>query len=1690
MGQLEEGKTTSVQLEGFQDTVISARKSDTGELLTNGRPIASMGEGVDKAGLVVYWQEGRCRAARLPDFVKRYMDDLYDSYAEGELKLSLKGHCPVMDREEWSNFRRLCGHPEVRYDLCTLNETTNEVVPPRRPSWRLLGHGDPAFDKAYADLQAVRRLLVLVEDAGVTCGELYHLWLAASGTEMFEELIARTLEDEAPRVTCCPLTDDKTDDAKASDVTTSDEPKFIATKKLPKKQVVDMDEHCMHHDPPSPSTCGVCRRVWLHKYLSKAGASALRRGKFVETLVVVADLAGQMPCSAGNSHWLFVSALLIGARWVPQLDADQVLEYVLPNQFEKITPEERRQRMLDQGRQTKILVKLVDDLDACEKLGKFEHDGWAGFMMGIQSKNADSLIYALASMREELRIDGEFWLCHDHETGLLSEKCVGYLIYAGGHHHLGLPNVSSTHGTGESIVRTEKNRLKRALCECHLDGDANWDVIAWEVTAERMQRVYGVPPLRNEAQARTIGIRGMGVVPARGGDRKRQVTPNAVIMAWVARERRTTGGIHVIIQEATGVLARVIVPDKSCEWTAEKAFETKTYGVSEYLTPAPGPAGAVFDTAKQGPFTTIILECDMCGKQRLTLAENAPDSGSCTVIERPDRPGTYWKCDHDENDLLDLRVPDRGVLRDATQIHSLIGYRKYGRGEQYLVRWKEGLGAPSWTNGRLIQGFDEQKAVLKPLPVAQIVEETDGDGETHARVMQGLDDDAVLDLKVTRNLTRKESEREYPHLAWAEAQAKENAVLFKFKCIGDAVETDEARRVSPSHWMDVFGVRAIKGVEHVGEEEARVRDVMGGHNVTNEKGERIKGNEGMHMQCPEPEEVRLFVLVAHLQGFECVLGDASCAYSHSQPAVPTYLRKLPEEFRTCVSEEQWAAAAKLRRPAWPIRNSIYGDPAAGFAFDKWWHDLHVGKLGFEHDAEVSGNIFVLRVKDGAEDDENEDLFGEEVTSDQLQGLTKQQKRKKLLSFLERPKSYGRVKLMMINYVDDEIFAGRAKAVTQYKAAISKWVAIKFFKNLNANAMLGCTHHLYADPNDAGLTWVIFDMRKYRRHALERYQQDVEKGITKKLTKRECETPYTDPSAHMFEKEGTGQQVAPKHLGTWQFQVRQCGPSEAFAVNEIARFVREWSEAMDVKTQHYMSYEEQHSEDVLVGWVHSRDLKEGLLQHATYCDADHGGCRRTGRSTSGVVQYLVGPHGTKAVFGWRSFRQTAASSGTGGSEASAVHAGGRAHLRAQAQIEFLLGEVNEQVYTDSSAARLAIEKGYSKAIGELKKTQKLDIAWIHDALSGILSPVPSDHNVSDVATKKVTVDEFKKHKNFLGEMDYSATLSATRCSGVCRSLIFGAMRCANVVKLPAKRCAACGPGSMGNCDCWYGLDTAAAKKAEAKQAKEEQDMLGVMQEEESSQAKEEHVQFEKSQKSQKQEEYFERLAPVQLMSKQQGKEVDAPRLDSVEFYSLSPLTDLAKQMKAAKLALMELRENAKWELEDRFRYKLAETCFSTWAEMTRVRSYTDQHGKDHDKKLLATAFNVLRMRANEVMTKRADFMTAMRVATNDEGWRDRFPVQGPGEMLNLLVDMQQAKLLTFATIGMALRLTPYELTKSRDAGAVLPSRVNYAIWLANWFFNDELAKRDDGEEEDNDGEDDASLLDDDDWAFHEDAVDLR
>ena len=348
--------------------------------------------------------------------------------------------------------------------------------------------------------------------------------------------------------------------------------------------------------------------------------------------------------------------------------------------------------------------------------------------------------------------------------------------------------------------------------------------------------------------------------------------------------------------------------------------------------------------------------------------------------------------------------------------------------------------------------------------------------------------------------------------------------------------------------------------------------------------------------------------------------------------------------------------------------------------------------------------------------------------------------------------YRKTDAMLALYVDDVVLAGTPRARRREWAALRSAVRLRGDPEPLAR-FLGVSYSVVATGTHS---------RVIRAHQGE--------YIGSILDKYDSVTPFkagprTTPSlrrGNVCEQAGDRASDCRSHIGSLMYVVRASRPDATHAVNRLARNVTEWTKTDDADLAQVMGYLRATHTLGLEMAVDVRD-KRGSLWLELYVDADHAG-EDDRRSTGGWVLMLRGSNGTSAAIDWASRKQAAVARSSGEAETKALHDAIRAMVREEERenveassravgvnralctggipamdfLEKALGmPVPLKVIVDATVCKAAAEKGTSRQMKYLSKTQCVDLFWLRDAVQNVpleMSAVKSTDNIADILTK--------------------------------------------------------------------------------------------------------------------------------------------------------------------------------------------------------------------------------------------------------------------------------------------------------------------------------------------------------------------
>lgn len=481
------------------------------------------------------------------------------------------------------------------------------------------------------------------------------------------------------------------------------------------------------------------------------------------------------------------------------------------------------------------------------------------------------------------------------------------------------------------------------------------------------------------------------------------------------------------------------------------------------------------------------------------------------------------------------------------------------------------------------------------------------------------------------------------------------------------------------------------------------RLVFMGNNIRDAKNYRVLNTTDELYGTPVNLAVARHVLaVALLNDWGIESGDVDGAYLVADLQGPSvYLKLTPELWEACGVPAN--RLEKLGTPCLRVQKAMYGLPRAGFDWFAHCDSVLVDKLGWER---VPGLDSVYKKADA----------------------------------------------MLAVYVDDLLLAGTAHARRR------EWNALREHIKLGdepapLKRFLGVRHQLQHVSVHGRK--IRLDQSEYIGKMIATYNAKAAHPAGRRAV----------PSVRRREVRDSPGRMAPTcrmHVGSSMYAVRATRPDAAFSVNKLARSVSSWGETNDFDLEQLVSYFNATKDIGLEMYADVRDRKEEVKLEL-WTDADHAGSEDR-KSTGGWVLRLTGPNGTNILLDWGSKSQPVVARSSGEAETVALRdavlynasanralcAGG---LPAQDFFEKVLGRtIPLHIYVDATTCKRAAEKGVSKQMRYLSKTQQVDLFWLRDVVSLPdihLEKVNTHDNIADIMTKPLDTSKLRKHRLSLG-----------------------------------------------------------------------------------------------------------------------------------------------------------------------------------------------------------------------------------------------------------------------------------------------------------------------------------------------------
>ena len=425
-----------------------------------------------------------------------------------------------------------------------------------------------------------------------------------------------------------------------------------------------------------------------------------------------------------------------------------------------------------------------------------------------------------------------------------------------------------------------------------------------------------------------------------------------------------------------------------------------------------------------------------------------------------------------------------------------------------------------------------------------------------------------------------------------------------------------------------------------------------------------------------------------LPGHDAGQSDAEQAYTQTTlKGVPTVVRLPPEQW-----PDSWKG---MRDPVCPLILALYGHPDSGGFWEQHCEE-HVLSLGF-----------------------------------------------KLIPSWYSCYWHDVWKVFLVIYVDDFKMSGPKSILSHAWAELKK--GIRMDEPTSLGKYLGCDHVVsvkWHKDLSAYVTVLEYDMSSFLRSCVDRYLELAQcpvESLRKVATPfgvesreqspmrdpclcKECSDqnpsapsgdPVPDPS--WDEIVGELQPIASRVLMKILYAARMARYDLLKCVNSLASCITKWTKRCDFRLHRLICYIHSSIDLRLTGWIANDPMHQ--ITFDLFVDADHSGCQKTMRSTSGIYLTVSGPHVSWPIAGV-SKKQTATSHSTPEAEMVAYDFGLRMDgLPALLMFRTLLGRYNIpvalKVREDNSALIQVCQSGKNPTMRYLSLTHGTNVAWLHE-----------------------------------------------------------------------------------------------------------------------------------------------------------------------------------------------------------------------------------------------------------------------------------------------------------------------------------------------------------------------------------------
>lgn len=309
--------------------------------------------------------------------------------------------------------------------------------------------------------------------------------------------------------------------------------------------------------------------------------------------------------------------------------------------------------------------------------------------------------------------------------------------------------------------------------------------------------------------------------------------------------------------------------------------------------------------------------------------------------------------------------------------------------------------------------------------------------------------------------------------------------------------------------------------------------------------------------------------------------------------------------------------------------------------------------------------------------------------------------------------HSTARLLLVVFTDDFRIGGPAKAV--WAAYVELDAHFGFSDKSKANPRGGKFAGVETEylPAPIGTTRLKIHQTRYCLMMVDKLEKKL--GCSLKVFNTPLKERRDARDDVLRQTLGTLYDMAPELAGQSYWVARGARPECMMSVHKIAKRLRQWTREEDEIVLRLYGFLKQFPDLGVIYEINHEEAARGELMQLDFADSDHVGEEELHtKSTSGWAVCIAGPK-SWATLDWGIKTQTGTAYSTPDAELAS-----QAHMvmRSAAAINTMLMQVwgrvvFERALTDNAACLSIVRAGYSKALGYMRKLQKVSVGLLAD-----------------------------------------------------------------------------------------------------------------------------------------------------------------------------------------------------------------------------------------------------------------------------------------------------------------------------------------------------------------------------------------